>query len=429
MATVAETPLAERDYFTDKSVLLDPYAYFEAIRAHGPVFRPEGAPYVFVTGFDEAAQVLLDSETFSSCIATSGPVAPLPFVPQGHDISAQIEAAYDHNTMTHLMVNYDGKAHADSRSLLNHLFTPSKLKANEAFMDSFAEELVRDAVAAGGCDLINGIATPYVTLVIADLLGVPADDREAFRKVIDAGPPAGDMDAASEVNASHALMFMGSYFMRYVAERRAQPQGDVLSELANAKYPDGETPPALEVVKAAMFLFAAGQDTSAKLLGNAMRFIVDDADLQERLRADPKLLPGFLEEVLRLEGSTKGTFRLAKRDTKIGDMEIAAGTPVVLGLAAANRDPRRWETPSELIIGRPRIKEHLGFSRGAHTCIGAPLARVEVRVIFEKFFEQTDWIALDMNKHAAGSGRELKYEASFIIRGLEELNITLTSKG
>jgi len=130
--------------------------------------------------------------------------------------------------------------------------------------------------------------------------------------------------------------------------------------------------------------------------------------------------------VLRIEGSTKQTARLARRDTRIGDLEVPAGTKLLLALSAANRDPRRWDEPQALVLKRPRIQEHVAFGRGKHVCAGAPLARVEVRVILEKFLEHTANIDLDEAKHGPRGARNLEYEPSFIIRGLAELHLKLT---
>lgn len=420
MATAVEA--IEKDYFTDHSVLLDPYDYFETIRAHGPVYQMQSRDIVVVTGFAEALEVLLNNRDFSSWL-NPDPLTPLPFEVTGDDISPQL-AATPSNPME-LMVSYDGDRHAAARSLLNPLFTPSRLKANEAFMRAYADEMAREVVAAGGCELVNQVATPFVTMVIADLLGVPADDRETFRTIIDAGPPPGNMDAADSGQSVHPLMVMAGYFGRYVAERRAQPQDDVMTEMALAKYPDGSTPDAMEVVKSAMFLFAAGQDTSAKLIGNSMRRLAEDHALQEQLREDRSLIGPFLEEVLRVEGSTKATFRIAAHKTRIGDMEIPAGKRVVVSLSAANRDPRRWDDPNEFRIGRPKIKEHLAFGRGAHTCAGAPLARAEVTVLLDRLLEHTRSITIDEARHGPAGARKIDYEPSYIIRGLANLHVKL----
>jgi cytochrome P450 len=423
MAT-APIQSAERDYFTDKSVLLDPYDYFEGIRASGPAHRMKDRDIVVVTGFKEGVDVLLNTRDFSA-IANPDPLAPLPFVPQGDDISGQIDAAQGTGPME-LMISYDGDRHTAARSLLNPLFKPSRLKANEAFMHGYADAMMRRMVARGGCELIAEVATPYVTMVIADLLGVPDDDREEFRKVIDSGPPPGNMeetDDEARARASKPLMFMIGYFNRYLAERRAEPRDDVMTELALAKYPDGSTPDLIEPVKAAMFLFAAGQDTSAKLIGNALRFLCENQEMQQHLRANRDQIGPFLEETLRLEGSSKATFRLAKRKTVIGDVEIPAGQMVVIALSAANRDPRRWDDPAEFRLNRPRIKEHIAFGRGAHTCAGAPLARAEVQVLLDRMLEHSSAITLSEAHHGKAGERSIDYEPSFIIRGLADLHV------
>jgi cytochrome P450 len=418
-------PLEERDYFTDHSILKDPYEYFEAIRAKGPIYRLPGRDIVFVTGFDESLAVLKNTADFSSVVAPQGPALPLPFEPSGDDITAQIESHRTDFVGGDLVVAYDDQQHSFSRAILTRLFTPSRLKANAEFITECADKLVVDAVAKGGCELIEDIATPFVTLVIADLLGVPPEDRQLFMDAIAAGPPAGSLESQDILQQNQPLVLMGGYFAQYVADRRANPRNDVLSELANATYPDGSTPDLLEIVRLATFLFGAGQDTSAKLLGNAMRYLIDIPGLQTKLREDPALIAQLLEEVLRLEGSTKMTARVARKKTRIGDLEIAAGTKVFVGLAAANRDPRRWESPQEFTLGRAKINEHLAFGRGAHVCIGAPLARVEVRVILERFLARTSNIDLAEEKHGPRGNRALEFQASFIIRGLDALHLKL----
>jgi cytochrome P450 len=418
--------LEDRDYFTDHVILKDPYAYFEAIRAKGAIYQIPSSGLVVVTGFDEILEVLKNTNDFSSVIAPSGPAAPLPFQPQGPDITPQIEAHRTDIVGGDLVVAYDDQQHNFSRSLLTRLFTPSRLRANEQFMAEYSDQLVKEAVANGGCELIKQIATPFVTMVIADLLGVPAADRQIFIDAIEAGPPPGSLDSDDLMAQHQPLVVMGMYFAGYVQERRQDPRADILSELANATYPDGSMPEALEIVRLATFLFGAGQDTSAKLLGNTMKFIVDEPGLQARLRQNPSLIPQLLEEVLRLEGSAKMTARLARKDTHIGELHVPAGTRVMLALSAANRDPRRWENPQALVLDRPKIKEHLAFGRGAHVCAGAPLARAEVRIILEKFLEHTSHIDLVEEKHGTRDNRNFDYEASFIIRGLSLLHIKLT---
>lgn len=421
-----ELALKDRDYLTDPTLLKDPYEYFRALRAQGPVYQPKTRDLLIVTGFYETLEVLNNPRDFSSSIAPGGPALPLPFTPEGNDITAQIEAHRDQIVAGDLLVALDDVHHSNARAVLNRLFVPSRLKANEEYIQHLADRIVRDVVRTGRCELIKEISVPFVTLVIADLLGVPSEDREVFSNILDQGPPPGSIAAEGATTDVGPLEFMAGYFVRYLMERRAAPNGDVLSDLATATYPDGSLPDIIDLVKMSTFLFGAGADTSAKLFGNAMLYLARMPDLQQKLREDRSLIPAFIEEILRLEGSSKVTFRLARRPTKIGEMEIAPGTKVMLALAAANRDPARWDNPDQFELNRPKLREQVAFGRGGHVCSGAPLARVEIRIIIERFLEHTSHIALDEARHGSASAPDLSYEPSFIIRGLEELHLKFT---
>jgi cytochrome P450 len=415
----------KRDYFTDPDVLLDPYAYCEEIRGFGPVHCDEKRGLYYITGHAEAIEVLRNGADFSSSISVPGPLVPLPFEPVGDDITAQIDQHWAELAGPDLVVQYDLERHTQARALLNRLFVPSRLKANKEYMQQLSEQMVADLVSNGRCEAIRDLGVPYVTLVVADLLGVPAADRDTFMEALEKGPTPGDTRKEGEGQDISVLIFMGQYFMQYLAERRAAPREDIMSELANATYPNGEQPELLEVVKLAVFLFAAGQDTSAKLLSNALRVLAEDPKLQARLRAEPALVDEFVEEMLRLEGSTKATFRLARRTVTVGGVEIPAGSKLVILLGAANRDPGRWQDPAALRFGREKLIEHLAFGRGPHTCIGAPLARFEVQIMLREMLARTQSISIDSAKHGPAGSRRFDYEPSYIIRGLNELHLLL----
>lgn len=417
---------SERDYFTDHSVLLDPYEFFNEMRSKNPVYQLKNRDLIMVTGFQETVDVLNNPQEFSSVISAGGPIQPLPFEPLGDDIIAQIEAHREQFVAGDLLVTLDDQRHRNSRAILNRLFVPSRLKANEEYIFELADKMVRHVMAKGSCELMSEVSVPFVTLVIADLLGVPEEDRDQFRTVLDQGPPPGNMDAEGASTDVGPLEFMAGFFVRYLIDRRANPRDDVLNELATATYPDGTTPDIGELVKLATFLFGAGQDTSAKLLGNAMLTLCENSELQRQLREDRSLIAPFIEEVLRLEGSSKVTFRLARRNTRIGEIEVKAGTKVMLAIAAANRDPRRWENPDEFHLNRPKIREQVAFGRGAHVCSGAPLARIEIRIIIDRFLEHSCNLVLNDTEHGPKGSRHLTYEPSFIVRGLEKLHLTLT---
>ncbi len=385
---------------------------------------------VAVTGFREAVEVLLNHEDFSSvnCVV---PTQALPFEPQGDDISEQIEANRAKFATGRYPGGADGARHAAFRSLMTVLFTPSRLKANEEYMNQVSRSGWSGRLSPRGIvRLVKEIAVPYVTMVIADLLGIPRrGSGKRFDEAIDAGPPIVGAIESRSARQIEPWQFMRPYFEGYIADRRANPRQDVLTEFATARYPDGSLPSTEDLINNAQFLFGAGQDTSAKLLGNChalpRRWTPNCSAACARIAS---LIPALLEEVLRLEGSTKATFRLARRNTRIGEVEIPAGKTVIVALAAANRDPARWDNPGEFRLNRERVREHLAFGRGAHTCIGNPLARAEIRVILNHFLDQTADITLSETHHGAPGNREFSYEPTYIIRGSTELHVELKPK-
>jgi cytochrome P450 len=197
----------------------------------------------------------------------------------------------------------------------------------------------------------------------------------------------------------------------------------VLTDLALATYADGTTPEVSSVVRTATFLFAAGQETSARLLAAALKYLAEDPELQDGLRADRNRIPEFLEEVLRVESPVKADFRLARRSTSVGGVDIAAGTPVMLLNGAANRDPRHFECPAEFRADRPNAQSHMAFGRGAHSCPGGPLARAEGRISIERILARTRNIRLSEEHHGPPGARRFRYEPTWILRGLSQLHL------
>src|SRR6185312_5535994 len=216
-------------------------------------------------------------------------------------------------------------------------------------------------------------------------------------------------------------------FSAYIEDRRREPRGDVLTALATARYPDGSTPEVAEVVNTATFLFAAGQETTAKLLGAALQVLGDRPDVQQKLREDRSLIPAFIEESLRMESSVKTNFRLARKPATIGGVDIPAGTIVGVIVGAVNRDPRRFDNSHEFNVDRPNVREHIAFGRGIHTCAGAPLARVEGRVSVERILHRISDIKVNESRHGPAGARRYSYEPTYMLRGLSELHITFTA--
>lgn len=423
--------LASVDYFSDAAVSQDPYEYYEYLRAQGPVFREPHHGVVAVTGYQEVMAAFKDHASFSAVNAIGGPFPPLPFEPDGDDITEQIEAHRHLFPIHEHMVVMDPPEHERARSLLSKLLTPRRLKENEDYMWQLADRQLDEFIENGRCEFLSEYARPFATSAIIDLLGVPDEDRPEFLAALGADRPEGNRVGAldGEPVGLDPLQYLDDKFAGYLAARRREPRGDVLSGMAAATYPDGSTPELLELVKPATFLFAAGQETVTKLLSAAVQTLGDRPEFQQRLRDNRNEIPGFIEESLRVQSPTKVDFRLARKTTTLGGVDIPAGTVLMLCLGAANRDPRKFEDPHEFRPDRKNVREHIAFGRGIHTCAGAPLARVEGQVTVHRLLDRMSDIAISAAVHGPAGDRRYTYEPTFLLRGLTELHIDFTRAG
>jgi len=261
--------------------------------------------------------------------------------------------------------------------------------------------------------------------VIADLLGVPEEDHDLFRR--GTGQAKGGFGSTSGEEMAHGpLEFLYGAFTTYIEDRRRSPREDVLTRLAQASFKDGSTPEVIDVVRLASNLFAAGQETTVRMLAAAVQVLGEDPDLQDRLRERRDLIPGFIEEILRFESPIKGDFRLTRVPVNVGGVDLPAGTTLMVLNGAANRDARRFEQPHELQPERENAREHLAFGHGMHFCPGAPLARAEGRITLERLLDRTSAISISDQEHGPPSDRRYDYHPTFILRGLQKLYIDFT---
>ncbi len=409
------------DFLTDASILTDPQWYYAYLR-QCPVRHVPPHGVAAVTGCDEAVRVWRDSDTYSSCNSTGGPFPGLPVEPGTDDISGLIEQCRNLYPLSEHMTTFDPPLHTRHRALLMRLMTPRRLVESEDFLWALADRLIDGFNAAGRCEFIADYAYPFALLSVANLLGVPEDDHQLFLDQLLAYQ-AGELGSKLEGNP---FAFMDDLFARYVQDRRQDPQNDVMTRLALATYPDGSLPEVIDVVRIAVFLFAAGQGTTAHLMGMAVQHLAEHPELQERLREDRDQVPAFVEETLRLETPVKALFRLARRSHELGGVHIDAGTTVMVMPGAANRDERRFENPDELRIDRPNLREHVAFGRGIHACPGGSLARAEARVSLNRLLDRLGDITISEAHHGSAGDRRFEYVPSFLLRGLQELHLEYT---
>jgi cytochrome P450 family 150 subfamily A5 len=414
------------DFFRDDSLVADPYPYFDHLRQQCPVSREPHHDVVMVTGYDEAVAVYNDAATFSSCNSVTGPFPGFPVALEGDDVSELAEQYRDKLPMSDQIITFDPPVHTDHRGLLMRLITPKRLSENEEFMWRLADRQIDEFHARGSCEFIREFATPFAMLVIADLLGVPESDHALFVEMLQRDTDHGLGSTGDETLALNPLQFLYQQFTKYIEDRRREPRVDVLTGLATATFPDGSTPDAVDVARIASNLFAAGQETTVRLLGVALQLIGERPELQQLLRDERERIPNFVEECLRIESPVKGDFRLSRVPATVGGVDIPAGATVMVLNGAANRDPRRFEDPDTFVVDRPNARQHLSFGRGVHTCPGAPLARAEGRVSIERLLDRMADIRISEAAHGPADARRYEYVPTYILRGLTGLHLEFT---
>jgi len=416
------------DVFVDDAIAQRPFDYFESLRAQGPIVPLGYRNVIAVTGYDEGVAIYKDDIHFSAINTVTGPFLPLEYDP-ARDIDEQIEEARQGNPYLGTIMTEDEAKHARSKSILNGMITPARLKANEAYMYELADQIIDEFIDKGTFNVLTDFGSPFAQLTVADLLGVPKEDNEAIRGLV--APPnqlPGNLGGKFDMS-SNPLARMGMQFYQYIAERRAKPRNDVLTLMAQQTYEDGSLPEIVDVVGLATFLFGAGQDTTVQLFAAMLRYLAENPGLEDRLRADRSLIPEFIEEVLRLQGTTKSTFRYARKPVTVGGVDIAPGTHVMLHFSGMNRDGRKFADPQDFRVPRDGVRQHVAFGRGIHACAGAPLARAEARVTLERMLDRMANFRLDEEVHGPAGARRFDYLQNYSLRGVNRMHVLFDKVG
>ena len=412
------------DFLTDASILGDPTEYYDYLR-ECPVRHVAPHGIVAISGYDEAVWVWRHQEGYSMCNSASGPFPPLPVEPGMDDVSDLIEEHRHTFPLSEHMATFDPPRHTDHRGLLMRLITPRRLEDSEDFFWTLADRLIDQFHSSGRCDFVADYSYPYALLSIAYVLGVPEEDHAEFLGEL-RSYQAGAIDRQLQGNP---FDFMEPLFLRYVEDRREYPQDDVITKLALATFPDGTLPEPMDVVRIAVFLFAAGQGTTAHLMGNMLRHLAERPDLQEQVRQDRELVMPFVEETLRMDSPTKAVFRLARQTHDLAGCPVQAGESIMLMPGAANRDERRFPNPDEFRLDRDNVRDHVSFGRGIHACPGGPLVRQETRVSLNRLLDRLGDIRISEDHHGPAGDRSFDWKPSFMLRGLEALHLEFTPIG
>ncbi len=319
-----------------------------------------------------------------------------------------------------LLLVADPPDHTRLRRLASKAFTPRAVEALRPRVQVLVDRFIDRALDHGGLDVMAELAEPLPVMVICDLLGVPETDQDQFKPWSNAIARMLDFDAGADHfdDALPAVMGFVQYFGALIEQRRADPRDDLLSNLIAAEA-DGDALTHQELFAMIILLFIAGHETTTNLIGNATLALLRHPDQLARLQADPTLVPGAVEELLRYDSPVQITVRTATCDLDLNGVPLQQGEGVVCGLAAANRDARRYPDPDRLDVARD-ASGHLAFGNGMHYCLGAPLARLEGHVVFETLVRRCGTLEL--------TGHEPRYRDHFVLRGLAELPVTVAAK-
>ena len=378
--------------------LEDPYPLYHRLRAEDPVHQTPAGFWV-LSRYDDVALVLRDAR----------------FGRRG--FQQLIAARFAGPGFWHSMLLQDPPDHTRLRTLVSKAFTPRAIDGLRGRIESMVDALLDAAVDRGEMDLIGDLAYPLPASVISEMLGVPLEEREHLRewsadiaRSLDA-MIVSDPEVIARANAAGAAIH--EYFERLVAERRRTPRADILSGLIAAEEA-GDRLSTDELFATVILLFLAGHETTANLIGNGMLALLRHPAELARLRDDPALIESAVEELLRFDSPVQRVGRITTADVVIGDRTIPTGSLTMALLAAANRDPAYFPDPDRLDLAR-RDNRHLAFGSGIHFCLGAPLARLEGRIVFAALLRRCPGLALATER--------VEWRQTFALRGLTALPV------
>jgi cytochrome P450 len=380
--------------WVSQDFLRDPYSHYKALRESSPIHFNAARGGWMLTRYSDMVGVLRDDERFSAERA-------------GPEIQGDVPKS---------MLGSDPPDHTRLRTLVNKAFTPRHVRRLTSRIQELVDGLLDDVELRGEMEAINDFAYPLPITVIAEMLGVPAEDRDFFRdasqKIALALGPIEDMQVA--LRALEGRNQLVQYFNDLIPKRKSEPRDDLLTALLEVE-DDGDVLSHGELLAMLLLLLVAGHETTVNLIGNGLLALLRHPEQFERLRTEEGIGRQAVEELLRYDSPVQMTGRIAKVDVRIGDVDVKAGQFVSTIVASANRDPEAFADPDTLDLTRDPC-HHLSFSAGIHFCLGAQLARLEGQIALTTIARRLPNIALATD--------DLTWRPAPILRGLEALPVT-----
>lgn len=401
----------------DPVVQADPYSAYDALRIHTPVFEQPGTGFFVVTSYAGLDQVIRDPKTFSIEMGSLGMVGLFR-------TKAARQIFADTGWVVGTKLSTDPPEHDGYRKLINVSFTAGRVRQSEPFIRALIDELLDRIGDRGECEFISEFCFPLPMKVIADRLGLPFEDLPRLKLWSEAWvePFSYAMTPERELEVARLMVELQHYLVGKLEEKRRHPREDILSDLATGRLRGERLLDTGEMLGIAEQALVGGNETTTNAIASGMLLLMRHPEVLAALRADPTLVKPFVEETLRLESPTQGLLRRTTCDSELLGVPIPKGRFVHLRFGAANRDPEIFPDPARLDLHRKNAGAHMAFSQGEHHCLGAPLARQEMKLAFESVLERWPYISLAVPES------ELDYIPSFTLRALRRLPLRFRTR-
>jgi cytochrome P450 len=406
----------------DRELQQEPHPHYAAMRAESPVHYVEANDLYLVVSNECVREVLRDVETFSSRYGTNREPPP-----------AEIQAEYDELMIDALplpptLIDNDAPSHTRYRKLVSRAFTPRMVNGLRPTIEATSDRLIDQWIHAGTIEFLEAFAVPLPVAIIAKALNVPEERKHDFKRWSDDNIAAigTKLSPQAYLSAQRGVLEMQQFFVEQFERRRVDPTDDLFTAILNSHLggaDDGSDLEPLgmaELVRIVQQLLVAGNETTTKFLAETLRHLASTPNAWAALRDDPSIIPGAVEEGLRVSAPSQGSYRVVTRDTTLGGVTIPAGARVAVMFASANRDESVFGCPNDFDVERTNAREHLSFGKGTHFCVGASLARLEGSIALEQLTARIESVSLAHNNTFA-------YQPSFALRGLLSLNLDFTA--
>ena len=401
----------EEHSLMDADIQASPFAYYHALHEQAPVyFMPDVEAYL-VSRYRDVQHVIRHPEIWSNDLLREA-----GFSMFSHPEAQRVleEGGWPRDTR----LQSDPPAHRDYRALVSEAFTAGRVRRLEPLIREAARDALEQMAEGQECEFISTFAAGLPIRVMTSLLGLPTEDAPQIKFWSDAWvePLSGALTKEREIEVARLGIELQQYLAGWMERKQATPTDDVLSALANARFPSGEALPMAEKMGLAEHVIVGGHETATSALASGLVLLIEHPEVAAALRAEPSLMKNFVEEVLRLESPSQGFFRYAMQEGEVAGVKIPRGSMVHVRFAAANRDPEVFPDPDRLDLNRSNAGAHMAFSQGEHHCLGAPLARLELQVAFEELLARFEDFELV-------PGTTLQHLPGLALRTLESLPV------